>query len=188
MTSQISGTRPLTHSRTRLSGRKKAITTRLAITCALAFASVFANAVEEGDMAPNFTLPSIYDDKPTIDLASLRGKTVYVDFWASWCAPCLRSMPAYNELYNRYHDQGLEFVAINVDNPIEDGLDFLLDTPLDFLIPSDPDGEVTERFGVVRMPTSYLIDPPGKIRLVHMGTSVGDMEEIVAAMQHAIAE
>ena len=188
MTSQISGARPLTPSQKRLSGRQKTITTRLAITCALAFASVFANAVEEGDMAPNFTLPSIYDGKPTIDLASLRGKTVYVDFWASWCAPCLRSMPAYNELYNRYHDQGLEFVAINVDNPIEAGLDFLLDTPLDFLIPSDPDGEVTERFGVVGMPTSYLIDPTGKVRLVHMGFRDGDMEEIEAAIQEVMAE
>jgi peroxiredoxin len=97
-------------------------------------------------------------------------------------------MPAYNELYNRYHDQGLEFVAINVDNPIEDGLDFLLDTPLDFLIPSDPDGEVTERFGVIGMPTSYLIDPTGKVRLVHMGFRDGDMEEIEAAIQKVMAE
>ena len=113
---------------------------------------------------------------------------ILINFWASWCAPCLRSMPAYNELYNRYHDQGLEFVAINVDNPIEDGLDFLLDTPLDFLIPSDPDGEVTERFGVVGMPTSYLIDPTGKVRLVHMGFRDGDMEEIEAAIQAVMAE
>ena len=160
----------------------------LALYCALLLAPIYASAVEEGDMAPNFTLPSIYAEKPTIDLESLRGKTVYVDFWASWCAPCLRSMPAYNELYNRYHEQGLEFVAINVDNPIEDGLDFLLDTPLDFLIPSDPDGEVTERFGVIGMPTSYLIDPTGKVRLVHMGFRDGDMEEIEAAIQEVMAE
>lgn len=161
---------------------------RLALCCALLFSPVFAQAVEEGDMAPSFILPSIYSDKPDINLEALRGKTVYVDFWASWCAPCLRSMPAYNELYNRYHEQGLEFVAINVDNPIEDGLDFLLDTPLDFLIPSDPDGEVTERFGVVGMPTSYLIDPTGKVRLVHMGFRDGDMVEIEAAIQAVLAE
>ena len=188
MTSKITDAKPLTSSRKRLGSRQKTITTRLVISCALAFASVFANAVEEGDMAPNFTLPSIYDDKPNIDLASLRGKTVYVDFWASWCAPCLRSMPAYNELYKRYHGQGLEFVAINVDNPIEDGLDFLLDTPLNFLIPSDPDGEVTERFGVIGMPTSYLIDPTGKVRLVHIGFRDGDLEEIEAAIQEVMAE
>jgi thiol-disulfide isomerase/thioredoxin len=161
---------------------------RLALYCALMFSPIFAQAVEEGDMAPSFILPSIYYDKPDINLEALRGKPVYIDFWASWCAPCLRSMPAYNELYNRYHEQGLEFVAINVDNPIEDGLDFLLDTPLDFLIPSDPDGEVTERFGVVGMPTSYLIDPTGKVRLVHVGFRDGDMVEIEAAIQAVLAE
>ncbi len=161
---------------------------RLALYCALMFSPIFAQAVEEGDMAPSFILPSIYSDKPDINLEALRGKPVYIDFWASWCAPCLRSMPAYNELYNRYHEQGLEFVAINVDNPIEDGLDFLLDTPLDFLIPSDPDGEVTERFGVVGMPTSYLIDPTGKVRLVHVGFRDGDMVEIEAAIQAVLAE
>ena len=143
-------------------------------------------AVGIGDKAPDIAMR---DPEGNIrKLSDLTGQVVLIDFWASWCAPCLRSMPAYNELYNRYHEQGLEFVAINVDNPIEDGLDFLLDTPLDFLIPSDPDGEVTERFGVVGMPTSYLIDPTGKVRLVHMGFRDGDMVEIEAAIQAVLAE
>ncbi|MDF1766024.1 MAG: TlpA disulfide reductase family protein [Gammaproteobacteria bacterium] len=161
---------------------------RIALGAGLMLAAAGAFAAAEGELAPNFTLPSIYEDKPAIDLAALRGKTVYVDFWASWCAPCLRSMPAYNALYSRYKDQDFEFVAINVDNPIEEGLDFLLDTPLDFLIPSDPDGEIAELFGVIGMPTSYLIDPEGKIRLVHTGFRDGDMEEIEAEIQALLAE
>ena len=147
-----------------------------------------ALALEVGDTAPSLSLPSIFADQAAIDLDALRGKTVYVDFWASWCAPCLRSMPAYNELYNRLKGEDFEFVAINVDNPIEDGLDFLIDEPLDFLIPSDPDGEAAELFGVIGMPTSYLIDPEGTIRLVHMGFRDGDMEEIEAAINELIAD
>ena len=147
-----------------------------------------ALALEVGDTAPSLSLPSIFADQAVIDLDALRGKTVYVDFWASWCAPCLRSMPAYNELYNRLKGEDFEFVAINVDNPIEDGLDFLIDEPLDFLIPSDPDGEAAELFGVIGMPTSYLIDPEGTIRLVHMGFRDGDMEEIEAAINELIAD
>ena len=147
-----------------------------------------ALALEVGDTAPSLSLPSIFEDQAAIDLDALRGKTVYVDFWASWCAPCLRSMPAYNELYNRLKGEDFEFVAINVDNPIEDGLDFLIDEPLDFLIPSDPDGEAAELFGVIGMPTSYLIDPEGTIRLVHMGFRDGDMEEIEAAISELIAD
>jgi len=147
--------------------------------------SVFA--VEEGEPAPAFNLPSIHADQAEVSLMALRGKTVFVDFWASWCAPCLKSLPLYNELYAKYQDQGFEVVAINVDNPIEDGLDFLLDTPLDFKIPADPDGEVPEAYGLIGMPTSYLIDPDGTIRLVHMGFRDGDLEIIEEEIQKVIA-
>ena len=150
--------------------------------------STSAWSVEEGDQAPIFDLPSIYADHPAISTASLEGKTVYVDFWASWCAPCLSSLPLYNDIYHKYKDQGLEIVAINVDNPIEDGLDFLLDTPLDFLIPADPDGEAAELFEVIGMPTSYLIDPGGTVTLVHMGFRSGDIEMIEEAIQDSLGD
>lgn len=153
---------------------------------ALSAVTTSAWAVEEGDTAPVFDLPSIYADQPAISTASLEGKTVYVDFWASWCAPCLTSLPLYNDMYHKYKDQGLEIVAINVDNPIEDGLDFLLDTPLDFLIPADPDGEAAELFEVIGMPTSYLIEPDGTVKLVHMGFRSGDIEMIEEAIQESL--
>jgi len=141
-----------------------------------------ALAVEEGEPAPDFSIPSIYEGQDPISLESLAGKTIYVDFWASWCAPCLTSLPLYNELYHKYKEQGLEVVAITVDNPIEDGLFFLEDTPLDFLIPADPEGDAAELFGVIGMPTSYLIGPDGEIKLVHMGFRDGDLELIEAAI------
>ena len=153
---------------------------------ALTAVSTSAWAVEEGDSAPIFDLPSIYADHPAISTASLEGKTVFVDFWASWCAPCLISLPLYNDMYHKYKDQGLEIVAINVDNPSEDGLDFLLDTPLDFLIPADPDGEAAELFEVIGMPTSYLIEPDGTVKLVHMGFRSGDIEMIEEAIQDSL--
>ncbi len=150
-------------------------------------ASLSAFAVEEGDSAPDFSLPSIVAGQPAISMSELKGKTVYVDFWASWCAPCLKSLPLYNEMYKKYQDQGFEVVAINVDNPVEDGLDFLIDTPLDFLIPSDPDGETAELFQVIGMPTSYLISPDGTVELVHMGFRNGDMEIIESAIEKVLA-
>jgi thiol-disulfide isomerase/thioredoxin len=150
-------------------------------------AAMSAFAVEEGGPAPDFTLPSIVSGQPAISMSELKGKTVYVDFWASWCAPCLKSLPLYNEMYKKYQDQNFEIVAINVDNPVEDGLDFLIDTPLDFLIPSDPDGETAELFQVIGMPTSYLISPDGTVELVHMGFRNGDMEIIEAAIEKTLA-
>ena len=143
---------------------------------------VTATAASEGETAPLFTLPDIDADKPAISLESLRGKTVYVDFWASWCAPCLRSMPLINELYGKYRDQDFEVIAINVDDPIEDGQDFLLDNPLDYLIAADTDNTVLNEFGVTGMPTSFLIDKDGVIRMVHMGFRGNDIETIEAAV------
>jgi len=157
------------------------------LSAAFALSPAVSQAVEEGDAAPDLTLPSIYEDRPEISLSDLAGKTVYVDFWASWCAPCLMSLPLYNDLYHKYRDQGLEIVAINLDNPIEDGLDFLLDTPLDFLIPADPVGESAELFGVIGMPSSYLITPEGEVTLVHMGFRNGDIEIIEAEIQKVLA-
>ncbi len=149
--------------------------------------SAAALAAEEGEPAPDFSLPSIHEDQPEIRLADLAGKVVYIDFWASWCAPCLISLPQYNALYHRYRDQGLELIGINVDDPIEDGLDFLADTPLDFPIPADPSGDMMELYNVFGMPTSFLIGRDGNIRLVHMGFRAGDMEEIERAVQEALA-
>lgn len=145
-------------------------------------------ALEEGDKIPEFDIASIYENQPNISLKDLEGKTLFIDFWASWCAPCITSLPLYNEIYDKYQDQGLEVIAVNVDNPIEDGLDFLLDTPLDFLIPQDPEGDVSEMFGVIGMPSSYLVSPDGNVRLVHMGFRNGDIDIIEEEIQKVLAE
>ena len=82
---------------------------------------------------------------------------VYFDFWATWCAPCLMSMPLYTEMYDTYKDKGLTFVAINVDGYKQDALEFIVDFQLPFIIPFDPMAETMEAFGVIGMPTSYLV-------------------------------
>jgi len=137
-----------------------------------------ALAIEVGETAPDFTLPDIEEGKAEFTLSDMRGKIIYLDLWASWCAPCLKSLPLYNDLHAKYKDQGLEVVGINIDNPIEDGLDFLLDTPLNFKIPFDPDGTVPTLYDVFGMPTSYLIDTDGVVKMVHEGFRDGDMELI----------
>ncbi len=161
---------------------------RLLLAPAAALAVGPAAAVEAGDAAPLFSLPSIHAGRPDVSLADMAGKAVYVDFWASWCAPCLISLPLYNEMYHKYRGRGLEVVAVNLDNPSEDGLDFLLDTPLDFKIPSDPDGETAELFDVIGMPTSYLIAPDGTVTMVHAGFRAGDMEAIEAAVLEVLPD
>ena len=67
-------------------------------------------------------------------------------------------------------------------------LDFLLDTPLDFLIPQDPEGDAAELFGVIGMPSSYLVSPDGNVELVHMGFRNGDINVIEEEIKKVLQE
>lgn len=152
--------------------------------------SVQAAAVEEGQPAPDFTLPGVRDSDSTVQLSELQGKVVYVDFWASWCLPCLRSLPQINGLYQQYRDQGFEVVAITIDDPVEDATEFLddLDVPLAYSVVLDATADVMDQYRVVGMPTSFLIDRNGVIRKVHKGFREGDTELLEQSLIPLLAE
>ena len=138
-----------------------------------------AGAAEPGDKAPDLALPQL-QETGEVSLAEYRGKVVYLDFWASWCAPCLVSMPIMNEMRNRLQAQGIPFevLAVNVDSDPEDGIDFLLDQPVDFVVLTDPEGETPAAYSVRGMPTSYLISADGMIEMKHEGFKRSDAEMI----------
>lgn len=161
----------------------------LLLTITLLAANPLVAAVEAGLEAPPFTLPLLGSDSQT-SLADFRGKIVYLDFWASWCPPCRLSMPLMNALRNRYQQQGLPFevVAVNVDSDPADGLDFLLDEPVDYVVLSDPGGTTPALYAVGGMPTAYLIDAKGIVRLVHEGFRRGDDAVIEAELQRLLEE
>jgi len=135
------------------------------LVAVLAAAPAFAARM--GEPAPVFALATAAGD--TVDLARLRGRVVYVDFWASWCTPCKRSFPWMNELEARYRDSGLTVVAINVDKRREDALSFLRDVPARFTVVFDAEGRTPAAFDVKGMPSSYLIDREGRIAAVEEG-------------------
>lgn len=167
--------------------KKAVLSTSVIMACLMAAAT---HATEEGLEAPAFTLPGVRDVDSEITLGDLRGQIVYVDFWASWCAPCLRSLPEINTLYEKYKDQGFTVVAITIDDPVEDALDFLddLETPLAYHVVLDQTAEVMDAYGVVGMPTSFLIGRDGIIRKVHKGFRAGDTELLEQALIGVLAE
>ena len=128
------------------------------------------------------------DGKPAHDLQELKGKVVYMDFWASWCPPCVQSFPFLNELDHDLKDKGLHVIGINLDEKIADAQDFLAKNPVDFSIVADPSKQCAKGLEVMAMPTSYLIDRKGNIRHIHQGFRPGESEELRALITQLVME
>lgn len=135
-------------------------------------------------VAPVFDLQGINN---RVSLEDFRGSVVYLDFWASWCAPCLRSFPWMNELQARHEAAGLKVIAINLDANSADAKDFLEATRPNFVIAYDPDGQTAVDYRVRGMPSSYLIARDGTVSWQHIGfrtKDVGKLEKrLVAALE-----
>ena len=113
------------------------------------------------ELAPDFTLPTSSGE---VSLASLKGKVVYLDFWASWCTPCRKSFPWMDELQKRHKDEGLVVLAVNLDKKAEYIDKFLGSMKPSFIIAFDPEGKVADKYELKGMPTSYVIDRKGQLR------------------------
>ncbi|MFI3136780.1 MAG: TlpA disulfide reductase family protein [Methylococcaceae bacterium] len=146
-----------------------------------------ALAIDVGQPAPAFTLPSLQQNTPTA-LAQFAGKVVYLDFWASWCAPCRTSFPLLNKLHQKLQAQGFEVVAVNLDEDKTKAEQFLKEFPVSFKILSDPAGQWADKFGVESMPTSYIIDKKGVVQNIHHGFASDDIKELEAKITQLLAK
>ena len=110
----------------------------------------------------------------TIRLDDYRGKIVLLDFWASWCPPCLESLPAYERLRQELGPENFEVIAINVDENTQDGLQFLEQRPVSYPVLADPNGEIGKPYKVRSLPRSFLIDQEGNTVQVYKRFKSGD--------------
>ncbi|MCZ6566164.1 MAG: TlpA disulfide reductase family protein [Gammaproteobacteria bacterium] len=145
------------------------------------------SAISVGDTAPSFKARTI-DGKKSVALEDYRGKVVLLDFWASWCPPCLKSLPLYDDLRRELGTTDFEIVAINVDENTDDARKFLQKHPVSYPIAKDPKGVLPGVFGVKAMPTSYLIDKNGVVQHVHAAFKDGDVAKIKAEIEKLIAQ
>jgi thiol-disulfide isomerase/thioredoxin len=148
-------------------------------------ASQFSLAIEAGDLAPPISLPSVNGN---FSLESLKGKVVYLDFWASWCGPCRQSFPWMNSMHKKYSSQGLVIVAVNLDQSASDATRFLEKTPADFLVAFDEKGLSPISYGVRGMPTSLVIDRNGKVIAKHMGFNNEQREKLEQMILSALEQ
>jgi thiol-disulfide isomerase/thioredoxin len=116
-------------------------------------------------------------DISQLDLKQHHGKVVYLDFWASWCKPCLESFPWMNSLVKKYPADRFTVITINLDAETDAMHRFLGKIRADFDVYHDPSGEIAEKFKLEGMPTSYLIGADGKVVKKHIGFYNRDIEK-----------
>ncbi|HZL09794.1 MAG TPA: TlpA disulfide reductase family protein [Prolixibacteraceae bacterium] len=117
-----------------------------------------------GAVAPDFTMNDP-EGKP-IQLSSLQGQIVLVDFWASWCAPCRQENPNVVKLYEQYHDKGFEIIGVSLDRTKEEWVKAIKDDKLNWIHVSDLQfwqNSAAQLYGVNSIPQSFLLDKEGKI-------------------------
>jgi len=154
------------------------------LALAACVAALPAAAIEAGGAMPSISVPRL--EKPTerFALSSLRGKVVYVDFWASWCVPCRISMPALDALQKKHASEGFAVIGINKDATTGDAERFLKRVPVGFTLVADASDEAARAFDVKTMPSGYLVDRKGVVRHVHRGFT----KETAAALEAEVGK
>ena len=147
-----------------------------------------AGAGEPRDPAPDFALPDL--DGRTVRLADFRGRALVIDFWATWCPPCIFQIPELNAFWNKHRDAGdVAVVGVAVD---ADGAEvvgpWVEEQGVDYPILIGDEG-LARRFGAQGFPTIALVRPDGTLESLHVGLSeVDELEALVAPLRAAAGD
>ena len=135
--------------------------------CALVFSLACVGA--HADVAVGDSFPSLDSLGSPAALPATAGKVLIVDFWASWCAPCKASFPAYSRIQSEYSPKGLVLIAVSVDDNPRDYASFLKRFSPTFPVFLDQGHRLVQQVAVPTMPTCYLVDRHGRVRFIHAG-------------------
>jgi peroxiredoxin len=129
--------------------------------CLALYTSLHETIVNAGDKAPNFSIAT--DNGKTVTAREFGGKLLLLNFWATWCPPCIEEIPGLNEMSRQLGPGGLVILGVSVDKDANAYKQFLARNPLAYLTARDPDEKINLSYGTVQYPESYLIDQNGKV-------------------------
>jgi thiol-disulfide isomerase/thioredoxin len=121
-------------------------------------------------------------------LKALRGNVVFVDFWASWCAPCRESLPQLDGWHRELGGRGFSVLAVNVDTEQRKSLAFLKQKPVSYPVVYDPEGVWPEQYAIKGMPSAFLVDRQGRIHASYHGYKEKDLPRIRRQIEALLAE
>jgi thiol-disulfide isomerase/thioredoxin len=121
-----------------------------------------------GYLAPDFALVDVRTNQ-TVTLSMLRGKPVWINFWATWCPPCREEMPEMQQLYEQHKDKGLVILGVDVQEKREDVLHFINEGNFTWPFMIDTGGRLTDRYLIMGMPSHFFVDKNGVIQAIHVG-------------------
>ena len=140
--------------------------------------SEFGEVMVQPKLAPDFEITTLLGD--TLRLSDLRGKVVMIEFWASWCPPCREEAPDIARVYNKYSDQPLEFIGIDVWDQYDRAMAFVEEFSIDYQTATDSTGEILVNYGIRGIPEKYFINKQGYIVGKFVGPSKpGKLEEML---------
>ena len=145
--------------------------------------SVFAAGWKEGASLPDLSSFGLEGALPKI-----KGKVVYLDFWASWCAPCKASFPVINGWHQQFASKGFMVLGVNVDETSEAMQTFLKKNTVSFPVVRDAGQKLVAAANVSTMPSSFIIDRKGVIRHVHTGFHAKDASNLSAKITALLGE
>jgi cytochrome c biogenesis protein CcmG/thiol:disulfide interchange protein DsbE len=123
-----------------------------------------------------------------LNLDKYAGKVVVLDFWASWCVPCRRSFPWMNDMQEKYGQEGLVIIAVNVDREAENAAAFLAEYPAKFEVIYDSDAKLAKEYEIQVMPSSFVIGRNGETIDRHTGFKVKKQDEYEAVIREALKQ
>jgi peroxiredoxin len=166
---------------------------RLMLLLVLAVHSVWGTAVTHADnglsagmLAPEFELVNLEDETQRRALKDYSGQVVYLDFWASWCGPCLVAMPKIEALRQTIDSDEFVVLAINVDRDLKKARKFLTKIGVGYDSLVDEQGRVSASYGLNAMPSSFVINRAGVVTKVHEGFREGDEDELLAHIKTVV--
>jgi len=151
--------------------------------------SLFILNVQAATQIKDFKLKDL--ENRYVSLSELKGeKLTIIDFWATWCKPCIKAIPNLNKIYKSYKEQGLEVIGINVDSPRNSAKvkPFIKTYKMEYAVLRDPNSQLATELNVSAYPTLYLINAQNEIVYTHIGYHSGEEKLLIREIEKQLNE